>query len=330
MRLILSRGIAKNDIHLIYSVPNLEITDEIQHNMKKMHVEYTTNSSEDKEKFKENGPFLSYFFDIPSAWFPEIKEMLMLTLYIEDHENTHFFTKIMENTVNQLYQIPDLSKAFYLTVPHIEENSFKIFGQMIQILTDCFFEAAKIHETYNLGIAEVLFLGNKGGGKSSIVDYLLHGKFIPQKTPTLTPRVLQMLYEQLDFRVLDVCCTEHVKEILEDHPIEPGKLPQAVVYVIDSSNQGNEEKAAIQEFHNWISFLKNKYPSKQFSNLPFLIFFNKIDLMPNFDLEKYKNQYNTIRYGIKAQYHTTSAITGEGIAPNFRWLVEKLKISSKY
>ena len=105
-----------------------------------------------------------------------------------------------------------------------------------------------------------------------------------------------MFYEQLDFRVLDVCCNEHVKEMLDEHPIEAGKLPQAIVYVIDISIQGNEKKEAIREFHHWISFLKNKYSSKQFSKLPFLILFNKIDLSPKFDSDFLNHQLEELLF----------------------------------
>ncbi len=330
MRLILSREDSRKDGVVVYSIPNLDLSEEIQDNMKKMHQRFKDRDVGDETIFFSEGGYFSGFFKIPSAWFPEQEEKLLLTLYVQEHENTTFFEPILRHTINKLKREPDLSRALYISTPHANQSSFKKFGKMIKILTEAFFEAAKKHETYNLGLAELLILGTKGGGKSTIVDYLIHGRFIPQKQPTLTPKVLNLLYKNMDFRVLDVCCNDHVKEVLNDHPLEPGKLPQAIVYVVDATLDGMRLRESIREFKNWMKFLSRKYPSGKFSNIPILVLFNKIDRVQDFNLEKFENLYDPTPYGTSAHYDGISAKEGFGINDNFEWLLNSISVSVKY
>ncbi|MFO8018989.1 MAG: ADP-ribosylation factor-like protein, partial [Promethearchaeia archaeon] len=166
--------------------------------------------------------YLNAIFKINSTWFSDTTDIVMLTLYFEEHENTHFFKEILEDTISKLLGLQNLSKVLYVNTPHADRESYSLFGRMIQILTDGFFEANKLHATYNLGLAEILILGGESTGKTAIVDYLIHDKFIPQAAPTLSPQVYDLIFEETDFRVLDICCEEHVKEVFEEHPIEPG------------------------------------------------------------------------------------------------------------
>ena len=41
-----------------------------------------------------------------------------------------------------------------------------------------------------------------------------------QSAPTLTPQIYNLVYESNDFRVLDVCYNEHIKQVFENHPLE--------------------------------------------------------------------------------------------------------------
>jgi GTPase SAR1 family protein len=326
MKLILSKFDSIKKIILIHSLPDQNISDEIQENLIKIYDKFQGKKIEDK--FYEYESYLSYLFEVKSSWYPEKKEILLLTLYMEEHENTHLFKNNMKVCISDLREIPNLSKALYLNTPHTDSEAFRLYGKMVQSLTKCFFEVNKLHATYNLGIAEILILGNKGGGKTSIVDYLLHHKPADQTTPTLTPKIYKLIFDNIDFRVLDVCCETHLKQVFEDHPIELGKLPQAIVYVVDTSLIGEKEKKSIKEFKDWIYYLSEKYPSGGFNRIPVLILFNKTDLNHNFDQVEYEKLYR-LSNGNLSKYSKVSALTGEGLEESFSWLIKRIRITEK-
>ena len=330
MKLILSKFDKRKKAIIIYAIPDQNISEEIQENLKLIYNKFNEKVEQEKQIFYDFGPYLSYLFQVPSAWFPDVKETLMITLYFDEHENSHLFKAPLENAIIRLTSIPNFTKIIYLNTPHIDNESFEILGKAIQILTDCFFEVNKLHATFNLGLAEIMVIGNKGGGKTSIVDYLIHNEYIPQPAPTLTPQIYNLVLNQMDFRVLDVCCKEHIKEVFEDHPIEPGKLPQAIVYVIDTTLNEKQHEASVSEFKNWFDFLSKHYPKSAFENLPILIIFNKIDLNISFEFNKYEKIYSPNQANLNLKYATVSAKTGMGLLDNFSWVLKRLKVTQKY
>jgi len=330
MRLVLSRFDPTKNVKIIYAIPDQNINEDIQRHLEELYTIYMKEKHPSESKYYDLGSYLSYIFKVNSAWNDGNKDTLILTLYVEEHENTHFFKPIMEKTISDLREIPDLTKMLSVGTPHAEKGSYSILGKVIRRLTEGYFEASKLHSTYNLGLSEVLVLGDKGSGKTSIIDYLIHGKFIPQTKPTLTPQIFQLVYDQTDFRVLDVCCDEHIKEIFESHPIERGKLPQAIVYVVDASRSEEDlEKSAVR-FGAWMLFLSKKYSITQFKNIPLLILFNKVDLNPQFSLERYKNLFTADMADLNIKYSTSSVKTGEGVEKNFSWLVKGIKVTETY
>lgn len=331
MKLVFSRVANDDQIYTVYSIPHLEVSDgmkaDIDRFYGKLKPQFAEKNDDTEYISTESGPYLVYLFEKPSAYFPEIPVHLLLTIYFEDHENITFFQEIAEKIISGLLKVRHLSKAFYLGTPHAEKGAYKVFAEMMNVLTDGFFELSKKHETYNLGLAEVLILGDKGGGKTTIVEHLVHGKFLPQYEPTLTPKVLKAVFENTDFRVLDTCCTEHVQEVLDDHPLDAKKLPQGVVYVVDAGSDGIKMQKSSDEFQYWMEYLNTKYPGNMFSKIPVLVIFNKIDLNPDFDLEEIRDLFNTEKYGLTPRYIAISALEGRGLAENFKWLVNNLSVA---
>lgn len=329
MKLILSKFDPKKKVIIIYALPDQNISGDIQEDLMKIYDDFENKAIVEEKVYYDYGPYLSYLFTIPSAWFPEETEVGLLTLYFEEHENTSFLKEEMEKTVDKLMEIPNFSKIFYLNTPHTDNEAFKVLGNAIQILTECFFEVNKIHATYNLGLAEVLVLGTKSGGKTTIVDYLIHGKFMPQTVPTLTPKVYNLLYENMDFRVLDVCCDKHIRNVMKDHPIEPGKLPQAIVNVVDATLEGELLENSVISFKEWMNFLADQYPREKFEKIPILVLFNKVDLVPYFDEVQFEDLFKPDIKGLNLKYDSVSGKTGQGINENFSWMVKRIKVTEK-
>ncbi|MBD3213823.1 MAG: hypothetical protein GF311_14535 [Candidatus Lokiarchaeota archaeon] len=332
MKLIFSQLNPKPNkpIAILYSLPDQNMSDDIQNQLNMIYEKYQNENSDDETIAYHSGPYLSYIFKVESAWDSGLKETFMLTLYFEEHENTHFFSSVVQETISNLQSLPNLTKLISVNTPHGDKESYAIFGKVIKILTEGYFEASKLHATYNLGLSEVLILGDKGSGKTSIVDYLIHGDFVPQSSPTLTPQVYQLVYDQVDFRVLDICCEEHLQEIFEDHPIEKGKLPQAIVYVIDASKSVEELNQSVEEFDYWMTFLSEKYSESLFRTVPILVLFNKVDLNPAFDLDSYSSRFSPKISGLNLKYAASSVKTGLGVNDNFSWLIKQIKITETY
>jgi GTPase SAR1 family protein len=332
MKLIFSQLDPKPNkpIAILYSLPDQNISDDIQHQLDVIYEKYQNENADDEPIAYHSGPYLSYIFKAESAWNSGIKETFMLTLYFEEHENTHFFSSVVRKTISDLQSLPNLTKIISVNTPHADKESYAILGKVIKILTEGYFEASKLYATYNLGLSEVLILGDKGSGKTSIVDYLIHGDFIPQSSPTLTPQVYQLVYDQVDFRVLDICCEEHLQEIFEDHPIEKGKLPQAIVYVIDASKNVDELDQSMEEFDYWMKFLSKKYSKSLFLTVPILILFNKVDLNPAFDLDSYSSRFSPNISGLRLKYAASSVKKGLGLNDNFSWVIQQVKVTQKH
>ena len=329
MKLILSKFDPIKKVEIVYSLPNQNLSDEILNDLFTIYDEFEARAIVEEKVYYDFGPYLSYLFEVESAWYPEQTETVLLTLYFEEHENTLLFKNIMEDTVDQLLKISEFSKILYLNNPHTDKDAYSKFGKVIQILTNTFFEVNEIHSTYNMGLSEVLILGSKAGGKTSIIDHLIHGRYMPQTSPTLSPKVFNLIYEQMDFRVLDVCCDAHIQKVFEDHPIELGKLPQAIVYVVDVTLEGDDLERSVNNYNKWIQFLSEKYPEEKFKKIPILVLFNKIDLKPYFNEVKYEEMYQPKISGLNLRYASTSAKTGEGLNENFGWLVKRIKVTEK-
>lgn len=328
MRLILAhRDNIKKRINVVYTLPNQNISENILNNIRIIYESVKEELNSKEMVIYDYGSYLTYLCKIGSAWFKNSKETMILSLYFEEHENTKLFEDILEEAVYKLSEIPNLAKIFYINTPHADNETYTVFGKVIRILKKCFFQANKLHSTYNLGIAEVLILGDKSSGKSSIVDYLIHKSYIPQTAPTLTPQVFNLVFEETDFRVLDICCEDHVKEVFDDHPLELGKLPQAIVYIVDATLKQEEYEDSINRFNEWMDYLQSKYPPFKFQEIPILVLFNKIDLNPTFDFDAYREKYKREGNELNTKYDTSSAYNGQGLFENFRWVVNHVKVT---
>ena len=264
---------------------------------------------------------------IIDAYFIDQKERLFLTLFLDVHENNHLFDDLLKSAVQSLQQIRRLDKAFYLTTPHADEDTFKIFGKLTKILSRKYFEISIKHDNNNLGLADILVLGDKKSGKSTIVDQLIHGKLRKYKRPSLKLKIYKTVYEELDFRVMDTCCDNHVKELLKDHSLKKESLPKAVVYLVDISKKEEELKDSVVNFFKWLEILTDQYPKGEFSKIPILVLFNKVDLRANFDLEEYKQMFTPLIYKFNIHYTGVSGIESNGLKGSFQWLLKNLEIS---
>ena len=143
-----------------------------------------------------------------------------------------------------------------------------------------------------------------------------------------TPMVYKTLFEEMDFRVLDVCCKEHVQEVLNDHPLKPGILPQSIVYMIDLTQSEEELKKSRMEFQNWMAYLTKVYGKRNFEKTPVSILYNKLDLNPEANLEEFKAQFYIDHPLLKQQ--AISVKKNIGLEQSFKWIVQNIKVATKF
>lgn len=284
MNILLVKKTDEEDITPVYGVPDLDISVEMEEKLKELFVKITPIFENRKEGIeyisREFGPYLAYMFEVPSLLFMELPVKLMLLFYFDDHENIRFFRSITKKIIHNLQDIEDLNLALYIGTEYAESESYDKFKLIIEIMKDGLYQIAKKHETFRLGFAEILIIGNKEGGKTTMVDNLMNGPSGESNFGNLTSTIMHSFFERIDFRVIDTCCKEHVLEILDGHPLNARRLPQGIVYVIDVTRTGKDFRESVKNFRYWLDYLSNKYPAGKFAQIPMLIIFNKTDLKP--------------------------------------------------
>ena len=96
MRLILSREDPRRGMWIIHSIPNLNISDEIQEELRKVHYHFMNTTIGDQVVNYEFGSLSSAVFEVESPWFEGESEKIILSLDAHGHENPPFFRDILQ------------------------------------------------------------------------------------------------------------------------------------------------------------------------------------------------------------------------------------------
>jgi len=256
--------------------------------------------------------FANYLFCTSSQVRPDGTHFMMISVLLDEHENSNVFSKTFQKYIEKLRGMPSaLDQLMGGTNPAITS-----------LLIECHKELENMNKK-GTGLAELIILGIGAVGKSCIINRLVNNKFDSQFRPTLSTQILKLMFEQMDFRVYDVGGQEKLRQFWTTAV----RRPQAIIYTIDSTHQDAQHQDSAREFNRMMThyFVTLKLPN----TIPVLIVANKIDKNPAFTEQDVIAKYHPELFNMNYKIGLISAMTGQGLTENFQWLVKQVKVTAR-
>ena len=164
---------------------------------------------------------------------------------------------------------------------------------------------------------KVVFLGNSGVGKTSVIKFEIDNKFQPKTQPTSIfqyfSKKCQICEKIIHLQIWDLGGDATYEKVMTNF-----YTAALCIFVVFSL----EDKNSFYDLERWINNIKNEYQS----DLPFIILVgNKKDMVENRKVTKEEIDDFIYKNNIE-QYYETSAKSGEGIHELFDEIIQKLYI----
>ena len=320
MQILLSRW--ANEPVMCDSLPKIESTENILKILDLVYKSKKDLSDPDGFAIVEEGNFLNILFQLPSEWNPQKYERVMLTITLDEHENSKIFTPIIKRHLKPLLQDGTIYQALYKEGKPNHPTVGQELGRFHKILEGILKDLEKKDKKSQLGLANIILLGIQAVGKTSIIRHLIEGKF-SETRPTLAPQMLKLFFEQMDFRVYDV----GGQKALRKYWVSSLAKPHGVIYIIECTRSEELRMDSAIEFdrmmhHYFVDPKKLQMPK----DIPGLILGNKQDLNPDMTTEQIIDDYNLDTYEINYHVGLCSALKGEGLIENFQWFSKQMKM----
>lgn len=217
----------------------------------------------------------------------------------------------------------DVSITLYI------DRHFQVRGVELSIFVENLIIEEKDHEELeNLmekdvefeNFGKVLILGLSKAGKTSVINRLTKNFFTETK-PTLGVNIMKAVLEHTRFVFYDV----GGQKMLRKKWTTTVANPDAIVFVFDVNSELALLDEAIMEFKRVIQH----YTLSTDLLIPILILGNKIDVMAAKNISKQSimnallSLFEPEQYNINYRVGLVSALSGEGINYNFKWLIAK-------
>ena len=322
MQLILScRGKDKN-LKIISSNSKMDSVDQIKEILGKVLNEIIKSGPVNDTITINNGNFVNYIFPIKSYWNKDLKDILMLTAFLDEHYNIKIFNQAFIDTIQKIQEEDEIYKSIYFDEFGDEDDEItEKYNRLVEIGKDLDVRLRKIIHKKESSLSDLIVLGIQKVGKSSLVNRLINNNFSENIRPTLSTNISKMVLEEMDLRVYDVGGQKLIRKQWKKSTINPS----GVVFVIDATGDKKHHEEASTEFKNMMKYyFEDISPNKLSNTIPILIIVNKIDLLPDFDMGLVNELYQPQEFDMHYKLGMTSAFTGDGITDNFKWLSDEI------
>ncbi len=327
MKLVLSRrNELMNKTEFPFVIPKQELSNKerllIKENLSKQQPKMIEQSSAEIESREGN---IHYIFEIPSEWSTAKRELLMLSILTDSQENPKMYEEDIEEFVKKMQTEPDLYKSFYLKSKPNNPEIIGIYGEVRIFLSELHYALSLEKKEHS--ISKVVFLGQEGVGKSTIIYHLVHGEFNGTQAPTVIPEVLEILYEDIQMQAIDVSGSGKHQDLAE----KACKNPDGIVFVIPCTPLKEKHANSIRIFKD----LMEKYcaeidatqSTKSKTTVPLLILCNEFNKPVEVPQETIKEWYHPSEFAEIFKIGKISAKMGTGFSNNFKWLAKKMKMT---
>jgi small GTP-binding protein len=147
-------------------------------------------------------------------------------------------------------------------------------------------------------------------GKTTMVNYLIHGEF-RETIPTAGMNREKISLPKIELDIFDLGGQSEFRPMWSDY----NEKSDALIFVVDSSDYDRLDEA--REIFNGI------IATQITENIPVLLLLNKVDIPGHMDIMEFIQKFglNDPSSQIKWAVFETSAKTGEGILDSMQWLV---------
>ena len=327
----------EDGLHLVHKVPEMDVDPATLEEIETGLLNRAHKMEGDEFMHLEMSDCVNYVFSLPAGKGRDQSLTMVLTVDLDQHENPHLFSGVFEQTIEAFQREPEIHQAFsqpltpkstHFTATPSEGassgNWFAMRGKVGKIMASLYFSLNGKMEKRVKGLYELLVLGRRGAGKSAIVHRLIHQNTVDTHDCTykyLAPRILTLVYENLDFVAYDVDEEQRIRQALRDGAI----TPNAIVYVVEANPNLETHLQGVESFERWMESLKKHFTK----SVPVLFLVNKVDKYPAYDLDAIRYTYGVEKYGLNARIFPVSAKTKEGLETSFKWLLENVSLSSK-
>ncbi|MHA1211287.1 MAG: ADP-ribosylation factor family protein [Candidatus Heimdallarchaeota archaeon] len=148
-------------------------------------------------------------------------------------------------------------------------------------------------------------------GKTTIVNYLIHGEF-KETIPTMGLNREKINLPKLQLDIFDLGGQTNFRPIWSDYNEESDGL----IFVVDASDKERIEESS-EIFHDILDHQINQ-------NIPVMILLNKCDIHDRIELVQFIRSFglSNPNLEIKWSIFETSAKSGLGVVDSFSWLVD--------
>ena len=157
----------------------------------------------------------------------------------------------------------------------------------------------------------ITICGLDSAGKTTLINYLMKGEFT-ETEPTLGVNREILDLPKLHISVMDLGGQEDFRGIRS----EVNERTDGLIYVIDSTDIFRLDETK-DIFYNIIN-------TQLHNEIPILLMLNKVDLQNHLPRAEFIDKFSLAELNLSWKCYETSAKTGFGIYPAFKWLVEKL------
>lgn len=255
--------------------------------------------------------------------FPNIRakyENLALTIILTGDQVLFNWKPELEKIIHEIQEmrnVQDIFKIHHSPTPIVQMKLSKIsrlFRQLEEKIQET--EAAQPY-------GKLLVVGVEKVGKTSILNRIKNGTFIPTVRPTLGTQIIRAAIEKFHFQIFDVGGQKSIRKTW----FRGITNPDAIIYVVDVSSPESRDREYFDEFNRVIDHYIHNPRITGYMHIPVLVLINKIDLITNDLWDSQKNRFtnlldidtrkNPIHFGL------TSAKENIGILKAFRWLISQ-------
>ena len=210
--------------------------------------------------------------------------------------------------VDKKFKVRGVEQSIFLESTNTEQKTL----DNIKKETECYSEPEDF--------GKVLILGLSKAGKTSIVNRLTKN-FFAKTNPTLGVNIMKAVLDKTKFVFYDV----GGQKMLREKWTATVSNPDAIVFVFDMNSESDQVEETKVEFQRVIQH----YFIDTNRSIPVLILGNKIDVLAKQNISKQSimsallSLFEPDTYNINYRVGLVSALTGEGINYNFKWLIAK-------
>src|SRR6056297_2737618 len=168
MELILSRLDNVGQLHVEFTIPNIEVSEKMESLLLQIIKQYKAKGCIDEIVSLEENNFVNYLFEISYEDKQGDCQALMITSVLDEHENPKVFSKYFQRAAKKIKNVPRVKLAFMGSQGPSDLKQVDAERKVKQILSNL---AGQIKKLFGgkAGLAQIIFLGVHAVGKTTII-----------------------------------------------------------------------------------------------------------------------------------------------------------------